>query len=274
MLNPDSLTVDSISIADTSVLVTDTLGAALIQIPEVVPETLPNFFFTTYGKYLLPKSAITVKEGWIFGVILLALIVLAIINQIFNKEIYQILGTPFQRKKLLKLIDEDAGSKKRALSSLSLVFLLVFPVFIYQLSSFWTVSPIKANGFLFYLFAFAVLSILFILKLMLISFIGKVFQVSYLAEINKYNGLAINSLTGLTLLPICLGINLADFNWIEVMIWAGMGISIVFYLMRNILLALSANSFVEISKFHLFLYFCSLEILPLALVGKFISKLF
>lgn len=274
MLTPDSLTVDSVSVADTSASAIDTLGSALVQLPEVVPETLPNFFFTNYSKYMLPKSAITVKEEWIFGVILLALIVLAIINQIFNKEIYQILGSPFQRKKLSKLIDEDAGSTKRALNSLSFLFLLVFPVFVYQLSSFWAVNPIKTNGFLFYLLAFAALSTLYILKLILVSFVGKVFQVAHLVEINQYNSLTVNSLMGLALLPVCLGINLADFNWIEVMIWVGMGISIVFYLARNLLLALSANSFEEISKFHLFLYFCTLEILPLALVGKFISKLF
>jgi hypothetical protein len=257
--SPDSLMVDS---------------SMLVQPIEVTIEPLPNFFFTTYNKYLLPIPKHEVSDAWIFGVILFVFLLLAIFNQLFGKELGILMVSPFKRKGLRKLVEDDSGAFRNALILISSVYIITMPIFIYQLASYWNFETLEINGFVLYLLLVLILLLLVLIKSFVVKFVGAVFQLKWFTGMNLYNMLAINAIFGFLLVPVSLGINLAGFNWVSFFIWLGIGLYIAFYALKSSLLLISAKGEYAVSKFHLFLYFCTLEILPLIILVKLILVTF
>lgn len=266
-LQLDSLITDSLLVQQSvdSLAIDTTLAAIPIEIPA---EPLPNFFFTTYNKYMLPTPKHGISDVWIFGVVFFVFILLAIFNQLFGKELRILVVSPFQRKGLRKLIEDDSGAFRNALILISTIYIITMPIFLYQLVSFWNFKTFELSGFVFYLLMVVILLLLVLLKSLVVTLIGLVFQIQWFTGINFYNMLAGNAILGFLLIPVALGINLASFNWVSIFIWSGIALYFTFYILKSLLMLITATTFKGVSKFHLFLYFCTLEILPLTILVK------
>jgi len=266
-LQLDSLQVDTLLAQQSgdSLLIDSVFVAPMEEIP-VAP--LPNFFFTTYNKYLLPTPKHGISDVWIFGVILFVFILLAIFNQLFGKELRVLIAAPFKRKGIRKLIEDDSRAFRNVLILISSIYIITMPIFLYQLVSYWNFKTFELSGFVFYLFTVGVLLLLVLFKSMVVSLVGAVFQIKWFTELNLYNMLAANAILGFLLIPVALGINLAGFNWVSIFIWSGIALYFTFYALKSLLLLITARTDIGVSKFHLFLYFCTLEILPLTILVK------
>jgi hypothetical protein len=108
------------------------------------------------------------------------------------------------------------------------------------------------------------------LKSSLVYLLGYVFNNKDSARAYQLNTLLFNHITGIFLLPITI----IAFYWDSIVI-LNAGIIIVllvtlYGLYRGILTGLSDKNY---NLFYLFLYLCTLEILPLLLIYKVISKI-
>lgn len=109
-------------------------------------------------------------------------------------------------------------------------------------------------------------------KFLFIRFLGWVFNNKDASEAYIFIVFIINKIIGVLLLPFCL---LAAFSTNQVIAIAEVvGVCIISILLfyRMILTFRSTNSRLKINLLHFFIYFCSLEILPLLIVFKVLQN--
>jgi hypothetical protein len=134
--------------------------------------------------------------------------------------------------------------------------------------SYYGLLPSQNVASLFFITAFIILSI-YVIKLTVIKFAGFLFETQ--KEIREYtvSVFLFCNTVGLFMLPLV--ICLAFFKQVNplIFIYSGFGLIILLFLTRLVRgLIIGLNS-PRVSKFYLFLYLCTLEIVPLVILSKF-----
>ena len=278
---PDSLTkptADSLpgdSATAVYVIPVAKIGPALPVAPfkQTTEEVLPNFFYTRYSKDLQPHPRSFDSESWIIPVLLGTVFLLGIINTFYFKEVRLILMGIFKRVGLMKLLEEENTMVRRSILLMIFLFLMVSPVFIYQISEYLNLK----TAFFPFIPAYFQLLVLGAgalgLKLLTINIIGNLFYAreesgSYILGI-----IVMNCILGVALIPITLGIKFASSPYNIWILFIGIGLFILLYFYSLLIGLLAGLRNGTLSKFHLFLYFCTLEILPVFLIIKAVRNL-
>jgi hypothetical protein len=163
---------------------------------------------------------------------------------------------------------EGASVGNRLVIFLSALFVLMVSLFFYQTASYYGVLQTQHAVSLFFITAIIILSI-YAIKLMVIKFAGVLFETQ--KEIREYtvSVFLFCNTVGLFMLPLV--ICLAFFKQVNplIFIYSGFILIILLFLTRLVRgLIIGLNS-PRVSKFYLFLYLCTLEIVPLVILSKF-----
>jgi hypothetical protein len=163
---------------------------------------------------------------------------------------------------------EGVSVGNRLIIFLSALFVLTVSLFFYQTVSYYGLLPSQNVASLFFITAFIILSI-YVIKLTVIKFAGFLFETQ--KEIREYtvSVFLFCNTVGLFMLPLV--ICLAFFKQVNplIFIYSGFGLIILLFLTRLVRgLIIGLNS-PRVSKFYLFLYLCTLEIVPLVILSKF-----
>jgi hypothetical protein len=264
-------------LTDTAQTKKDTVAIAIIE-PAVIikpkqKEILPNFFFTEYSKDLNPRPKIQDADAWILPLLLLSFFFLALLNTLYSREIFSILSGIFKREGLKKLEEQDNNIIWRSLLLFLLLFLVVSPVFMYQTAEYfqWTTAflPYLSPYFQLVLIGAGLLGI----KILMIGFIGNLFLVQEEAASYVTGIVVMNALLTALLIPISLAIKLSPEPFTTYILQGGLiisGICYMYSVIHGVIIGLKNAS---LSKFHLFLYFCTLEILPVFIIIKTVKSL-
>jgi hypothetical protein len=269
----DTLTSDSIEVLIP--IHQAEIGPALPVAPfkETVTEILPNFFFSKYSKDMEAHSRLIDSESWIILLILAALFLIGIIKTYYQKEAQIILFGVFKRAGLNKLLQDENTMMRRCIVLLMLLFFMISPVYVYQLSGYYNLKTAFLPFFPAYFQLLMIGAGALSLKLLTIQFIGRLFytqeeSASYILAI-----VVMNCILGIAFIPITLGIKLTNAPFNELFMNIGLVLFCLLYLYSLIIGWISGIRNSNLSKFHLFLYFCSLEILPVILIIKAVRNL-
>jgi hypothetical protein len=212
------------------------------------------------------------NNNWIFWVLLAGFVVLTMTRYYHEKRLKLLGSSIFKRSAAVQLIRESPIYAHRSFFPLLSIYIISITLLIYQASEI--LSPGSSEGlktlilFAEFLGAYIVYSIFKILAIWLISI---TFKNPDTAREYIQNILIYNLVLGILMLPLLL---LIIYTYHEVFLYlAGTVAFIILCLrfIRGIVIGLSDPKF---SLFHLFLYLCTLEILPLAFAAKFLSKYF
>jgi hypothetical protein len=266
---------DSISLIDSSTSASSNIQAIKPAVKEKVeePEILPNFFYTSFTKELRPRLRKTDAEGWVLPLLLCAFFLAAIVNTLFPKTIRNILMNFLKRDTFRKIREEDNLLYRRTLALMLLIFLIVSPVFIYQVAGYFDLStaflPFMPAYWQLFLIGAGILGF----KLFTIQLLGYFFNCT--VEAGQYIAgiIMMNCFLGVLFIPISLGIKISASEISGYLLMAGLGLFGLFYLI-SLMIGISAGIRSEaLSKFHLILYFCTLEILPVFLIIKTVRNI-
>ncbi|MEX1189763.1 MAG: DUF4271 domain-containing protein [Bacteroidia bacterium] len=262
----------------TSVIKKDTIAIAKIEPAVIIKSStdeapLKNFFFTTFSKDLNPKPRIQDADAWILPLMLFSFFFLAILNTFYNREIVSILQGIYKRGGLQKLEEQDSNMIWRCLLLFLLLFLIVSPVFMYQTAEYyeWTTAflPYLSPYFQLMLIGAGLLGI----KIITIGFLGNVFFVQEEAARYVTGIVVMSALIASILLPVSLGIKLSPEPLTQYILQGGLlavGLCYLYSVVNGVVTGLRSAT---LSKFHLFLYFCTLEILPVFVIIKTVKSL-
>jgi hypothetical protein len=240
---------------------------------DVQESVWPNFFYTEFSLPVEAKPRIAGADSWILPLLLLLFFAIALINLAFPKALVQIVTAVFRLDGIRKIQSDENAMMRRAMQAMHLAYVFVFPVFAYQVLVFGHINISAMPAIPMYWKLLLLSGALLAGKIALVSTIGYLFNCNEESATYRHGILVMNCMLVLVLIPVCLALNISPATWTPYIIATGASFFGLFYLISLAIGALSGLRSKTLSKFHLILYFCALEAIPVFLILK-IAKAF
>lgn len=222
---------------------------------------------------MLPEpSLISISIGQLL-VMLSTVLLLGIVNILYRREAAMILSTPFRRDGYRKLMEDENLIIRRAQQLLSLLSVFVLSAFVYDIFNYLGVRFFVIPYAPFYMNVFVLVSALIFFRYAAAWITGYIFEVKELSRQYNYRLLVVNCITGLVMLPFMVSLRLSPDTLQPLFTWSGIGVLLMFYSIGVASCVDLVWHFEGISKYHIFLYFCTLEIAPYIVLFKALSSL-
>ncbi|MEM7162049.1 MAG: DUF4271 domain-containing protein [Bacteroidota bacterium] len=213
------------------------------------------------------KEAHILAEDWTIFVLLFSLSLLAYIR--FKRPLkLQRLGDAIQNTRMVKQIMRDdnlIGNRFSFFMALNFCLMLALSIY-FALKVFADGFFEQYNFHLFWIIAIGIFAIYFI-KSLLLSIADNLFNKDYGFEEYLRNVFIFNGALGLLLLPLnflLAFLHIQFAQWMLILIFAFVLLCLTFRLYRGLLIGNENHS----QSQYLFLYLCTLEILPTAVIIK------
>jgi hypothetical protein len=210
------------------------------------------------------------QPDWILGVLLLCFILVAWIQVFYRNRMRQLFLAPFRKRYMSLLVREGNLFTERISVALGALYLLTVPLLLYMTVDLrGGTIPGSFTTFGFYLALVLVLLAYWLAKYFMIRVIGKIFRTPQTTHEYILNIFIVSFNTALILLPLVLLTVYLKSTLLLYLSLALFGFSFLFRFVRSFLIGFSLTKF---SYLFLFVYLCTLEILPLIVLAKFVLK--
>ncbi|HLN52490.1 MAG TPA: DUF4271 domain-containing protein [Lentimicrobium sp.] len=218
---------------------------------------------------IAPQLRNTTNFDWLTGLFILCLILLVWIRYEGDKRVSALFKAVFAKHNMNQLLRDGDIVHERITPGLMFIYLIslasLLLIFVRKFGAgyIWT-----DNTFILFSGLVSGLLILWLIKIASIRVTGKIFRTKNETDEYVVTNIIFNIATGLALFPFVFAGHYAEN---ELSIYIGIGILIlgnVLKFLRSIFVGLSAQSFPVI---YLFLYLCTLEILPFLVMYKIIA---
>jgi len=213
----------------------------------------------------------TVKKNnvntWQTLVLIFAVLLIALTKAYNSRRFQQILQSFGNIQIVNQILREEKPLYNRVNLLLSSAHLLLLSLFIIQLNSVFNISPVVLD---FSLFLTIIISLIIIYGVKIIgnkilAFILNIHTINNEYTLNLY---LFNNIVGITLIPILLLLYYTSINNLTVVYYIAFPALSILFFHRITRLFFTARTF-RFSYVYIFLYFCTLEILPLVVILKF-----
>lgn len=219
-----------------------------------------------------PQLHVTQYDYWITGIFLFLFTLFVWLYVTNRKKLNQIINGFYQTHYVNENKRDEFSMGNRVSFFLSVFFVLTLSIFIARTLSYYQI-PLFENMFVEVIIAFIIM-LVYTVKFISINLFGNTFQVQKEASDYMLSVFLFCNVLGLFMLPVVLCLTFIKQVSPVVFIYTGMGIIITFVcvrVIRGIFIGLNSP---RISKFYLFMYLCTLEILPFIILTKiFILKI-
>jgi hypothetical protein len=242
----------------------------------IFPSTVATTsYFTTHQMKpagIRPVPFTRFSQDWIFAIFLICFILLAWIQVGYGKRFRQILQAPLSKRFHNQMLRDGNLFKERISVALGIIYFLTAALMIYEvLLQFPDPSVLSVDGISLYLLILASLFVFWLLKISTIRILETIFKTYHASGDYLLNVLLINSIAGLLLLPVLLmAVYMKSVFFLDICLIL-FSILFVFRLVRGFVIGLSYSKF---SYLLLFVYLCTLEILPLIVLAKLVLAVY
>lgn len=220
-------------------------------------------------KHSVPLAIEHQATDWITIVFLACLFIIAWIQTSYSKRLNQIIRAVALPHHVNQLQRDGNIFKERITLGLGLNYYLISSIFVFQISSELGIVPAGLHNLAFTGIVFAGLFVFQLLKSSVIRATGIIFDTIESARQHQLIILIFNYIIGIVLFPFVI----LAFYWnsVSYLIAGVITISLLslYRIGRSFLAGQDNKSY---NLFYLFMYLCTLEILPLLLIYKVISK--
>lgn len=213
-----------------------------------------------------PKIRIEANYDWLTGLFVLCLIILTWVKYESERRVTQIFKAVFARHNMNQLLRDGDIIHERITPGLMFLSLISISSLAFLLTVHFNVNiPLTENSFLIFSILASAIFILWMLKLVAIRISGVIFRTR--AESNEYliTNLIYNVTAGMVAFPFVLIGHYAENQTSIIIAIAILALGIIARFIRSIFVGLTAQSF---SVVYIFLYLCTLEILPILVLYK------
>ena len=207
------------------------------------------------------------QSGWVMVVIVLSVMIIGYLFSAFHSRFISLLRAFFTTRLAEQLAKEDHSIRHPASILLSINFLLTSALFLTQaLSSEGSYSLSQ------FLMLAGAISAVYLGKIISLKILGFIFDQQRIVNEYVFIIFLANQVIGIGFIPIIIFMAYGKEVSVNAFMYAGIGLFISAFIIRigkGIMMFLSAG---KISPVYLFLYLCTLEILPLVLGLKLLEK--
>jgi hypothetical protein len=221
---------------------------------------------TDEGLHLPQRPINDHSYDWIILLLLVTLALFASVRTKWNKYMVNLFQSTINYSTALRMYQEKNSSHFYGAFQLDVIFYLVFSMFTFQVLNHSRIDFPYQNFFLFLLCLVSIIAF-FSIKNTIYRFMG--FLIKKKNETGEYlfNASNFRRVAGLILLPLVAVIAFYPYGKENILVTTGIFIILFLYsilVFRGFMILLRK----QFSIFYLFLYFCTLEFLPLVLLYK------
>ncbi len=223
---------------------------------------------------LKPQGDITFKarplidNDGVFICLVLALSLLAFIFYFQRKRFEYLVNSFFTIRYFKQLVREDSVLQQRVSIIMLLIFVLVLPLFIFLAFRIYQIQPFQLNGFLLFISCLLGIALLYFVKAVTLGIVGYMLKIEEQMHLYFYNIFITSNFLALFIIPITLFMAYGNATAGKMAFKMGLFIIISVYIYRIIRTLFMTIGNKGISIYHLFLYFCTLEIIPILILFK------
>lgn len=229
------------------------------------------FFKQTEPKYGMEKARYIVNRTFDFYFLLGLVLFLGLVRLIDPKYFEELWQASFNTGFNARAIKDKLHSATLSNILMNLFFAVSFGTYVYYfiknvtlIEHFRTLSPV------FILVIIVAVLLVYLVKYFVIQFSGWAFGIETLTENYLFNVFLVNKLLAIAILPFIIVMAFPGSVWTFPALFLSLIISIALFIYRYIRSWKVLGSFFQFSKFHFFTYLCASEILPLAVLVKFL----
>lgn len=224
---------------------------------------------TEEGKLGLSMREINqVNTDWVTILLFLVTVLLATVRVAYSKYIAHLFQSLVNYSTSFRMFRERNYTILHGAFRLDVIFYITLTLFVYQVLGFIGKERILVQAdFAFFGFTLACVLVYFLIKRTIYIVIGSIVESVNETKEYLFNMDNFNRSLGLTLIPVTALINYYPANNPSTTVYLGLFMVAVYYLF-NLQRGISILLRKPASLFYLFLYLCTLEILPLLLIYK------
>ncbi len=242
--------------------------------PRASVKTTPpaSGFFTSHMlpvTHARPLAGETYQAAWVFYTLLFIVLLFTWVKAFYNKTLRQIADAFFNNIATNQLVRDENILVQRTSVILTIVFNLSLAFLIYQASIHyeWN-SEYAGSGFGRFLLISLVVSFIYSMKFILLRLVGFIFNGDKPVGTYIFNIFLINNVLGMLLIPLIIGVAYLPAGYREFLIKIALSLFFAAFLYRIYRGVLVGTTVPDLPIVYLFLYLCTLEILPLMIVMK------
>jgi hypothetical protein len=205
------------------------------------------------------------NPDWLVGLIVLLFLLFATVKLIFSKYLSQLVQSTINYSTFTRLLRERYFNLFHASFRLDLIFNLSLALFGYQFLSLYKINLGFSKSYYVYLGCVGIVIGYFTAKRILYYLVGILTESKQEVQEYLFSITVFNRVLGLFIVAISATIAFIPMSQVEFLLFAGLAIIVIFYLMS---LIRGAKIFLkkQFSISYLILYLCTLEFLPLILI--------
>ena len=241
--------IDSIAVADSTLC--DTVPA--------------ESFVTTFGGIInpMPRMTYDVLVGWNLVVLGLMLLRIVMNKQLYPRQFRQILSVPGGVAHTNQLLREWNPMGSFLGFTFMLAYVAVMALFVQKSCVVLSRDVVQYNTTQVYSVAFAAVFGWVLLRFLFLYYVNWLFEARDAVSRQATVQLSVSIFSFFVLLPILL---LLLYNPYSLFVWIGFGVIAMAAFTRFVLGIVETRVATKVPSFFIFLYFCSLEIAPTALL--------
>jgi hypothetical protein len=279
---------DSISYAQASTLrpdslKTDTVSTVKITKPIIAykakPKPLKNYGKSLFEYNLLqthnlnPKIRNNQGSDWVTIVLLVVVGIICILNISYRSRLKKLFNAFTSNRFVGQIVREENVMFQRISIFLSLLFLVVTSLFIFQFGRFFKMPFSSNNSFTNYSVILIFLFVFYFIKISTFNFLGFLLKIEKEMKEYVFTIFLYNHFIGLALIPLVVLVAFVPgimHKWVFI---GGALFFVIGFIARTYRSYGNVSAGAHFSIFYLFLYLCALEILPLVVITKLISNI-
>lgn len=265
--NPFNIKETSGRIVDSANNSAQTIGqSSAIEMDDDKPNKSKSNWFAKLKPKKEDISGRDYSLNFIFWILMASLLILAAVINLKRKSFLN-LYRAITNDNYLKLLqrEENNGSSFFFLL-LYFLFFLNAALFIYQV----LINKFEIKGYKVFLFLFVALLVIYMIRLVSTFILQVTFPLEKEAKQYNFTIIMFNIIVGLLLIPVNILTAYAPFG--PKMIYVGLGIIVLFYVLRQIRGLFIAARIKGMSYFHFFIYLCTFEVTPILWVISFVKN--
>ena len=224
---------------------------------------VPSFITSGFKGILspLPRMSYEILEGWNLALLGLILLLIVLNKQLYPRQFRQALSVPGGVAHTNQLLREWNPMRSFLCVSSTLVYILLMTLFVQKSCVVLSHDVLRFNNLRVFGIFCAATAAWVLLRHLTLRFVNWLFDTHDTFDRQMTVQYSVSIFTLFVMLPVTL---LLLYNPTKYFIWIGVAVLSVAAILRLVLGILETRVSTKIPAFYIFLYFCTLEIAPVA----------
>ena len=236
-----------------------------VQVVDTVvgDSVVPSFITSGFHGTLTPlvRMSYEILQGWNLALLGLMLLLIVLNKQLYPRQFRQVLSVPSGVAHTNQLLREWNPLRSFLCVSFTLGYILLIALFVQKSCVIFSHDVLKYNGWPMFWTLCACVAGWVLLRYLMLHLVNWLFNTRDTVDRQMTVQFSISIFTLIVMIPLVL---LLIYNPIKYFVWIGfclLGLAAVF---RLVLGVIETRISTKMSSFYIFLYFCALEIAPIA----------